>query len=66
MTPFTFGKEYRPDMMHDEANVLSQMDKFGIGIRLKVNEQDSVFEHWYARLLEIKSEKAMTVEKIGK
>ena len=35
-------------------------------MRLKVNEQESVFEHWYARLLEIKSETAMTVQKIGK
>ena len=43
MTPFTFGKHFRPDMMHDEANTIAQMDRLAMATKLKIQTTDSIF-----------------------
>jgi len=30
MAPFTFGKDFRPDMSNDEANTLSATDRLSL------------------------------------
>ena len=66
MTPFVFGRDYRPDMMNDEANIFSQMDKFSIGMIVKNNQIESIFEFWLTRIYEIRSDKNWQNFKVGK
>ena len=44
MAPFTFGKDYRPDMRNDEANILSQVDRLSLAFHQKFLKDESILE----------------------
>ena len=65
MSPFTMGRSYRPDMKHDEANTLTQMDRMQIQHFQKQLKGDSIYEHLMNELKEIQVEKDLTNEQMG-
>ena len=65
MTPFVFGRDYRPDMMHDEANTWSQMDRLATALLFKTYPVDSITQHMVEALKEIQADKTMSNEECG-
>jgi len=62
MAPFTFGKDFRPDMVNDEANVLSQIDRMTVAFQTKSHTTDSILEHMILTLKVVQKDKTWSNE----
>ena len=65
MVPFIFGRDYRPNMMPDEANKLTQVERLAISLIFKTYATDSIVEHMVSSLKEIQQEKTLSNEECG-
>ena len=66
MVAFQYGKDYKPDMMMDEANQLSQIEKIAITFLTKMYSKDCILESLLVSLKEIQKEKTLSNEDCGK
>ena len=66
MVPFVFGKDFTPNMPHDQASVLSGIDRMAFQYYNKTQNGDpTIFEAMYRQLQKIKQKKLWTNLDVG-